>query len=135
MVVPIGALYTPLKEKPDTPLLQFEPVTCKQPCRSVLNPFWYALSLHGNIYFRFSMLIIDLDIVRLISGLGCGYVLSASHEIPSHLTTRISRQTLSPLSCILPTRPSSTSSRDLLLVLRSSSMSSMCARRRTVWRR
>lgn len=42
LVVPIGALYTPLKEKPDTPLLQFEPVTCKQPCRSVLNPFWYV---------------------------------------------------------------------------------------------
>ncbi|KAF4591521.1 protein transporter SEC23 [Ophiocordyceps camponoti-floridani] len=39
LVVPIGALYTPLKEKPDSPLLQFEPVTCKQPCRSVLNPF------------------------------------------------------------------------------------------------
>ncbi|KAF4943591.1 hypothetical protein FSARC_14885 [Fusarium sarcochroum] len=39
LVVPIGALYTPLKEKPDTPLLHFEPVTCKQPCRSVLNPF------------------------------------------------------------------------------------------------
>ncbi len=44
LVVPIGALYTPLKEKPDTPLLQFEPVTCKQPCRSVLNPFWYVRS-------------------------------------------------------------------------------------------
>lgn len=40
LVVPIGAVYTPLKEKPDTPLLQFEPVTCKQPCRAVLNPFW-----------------------------------------------------------------------------------------------
>ena len=37
-------MYTPLKEKPDTPLLQFEPVICKQPCRSVLNPFWYALA-------------------------------------------------------------------------------------------
>lgn len=43
LVVPIGALYTPLKEKPDTPLLQFEPVTCKQPCRAVLNPFWYVI--------------------------------------------------------------------------------------------
>jgi len=42
LVVPIGALYTPLKEKPDTPILQFEPVTCKQPCKSVLNPFWSA---------------------------------------------------------------------------------------------
>ena len=42
LVVPIGALYTPLKEKPDTPLLQYEPVTCKAPCRAVLNPFAYA---------------------------------------------------------------------------------------------
>ncbi|KAG5289541.1 protein transporter SEC23 [Histoplasma ohiense] len=39
LVVPIGAIYTPLKEKPDSPLLQYEPVTCKQPCRAVLNPF------------------------------------------------------------------------------------------------
>ncbi|KAI5301240.1 GTPase-activating protein S23 [Ascosphaera atra] len=39
MVVPISAMYTPLKEKPDTPLLQYEPVTCKMPCRAVLNPF------------------------------------------------------------------------------------------------
>lgn len=44
LVVPIGALYTPLKEKPETPLLQFEPVTCKQPCRAVLNPFWCVIS-------------------------------------------------------------------------------------------
>lgn len=42
LVVPIGALYTPLKEKADSPLLQFEPVVCKAPCRSVLNPFWYV---------------------------------------------------------------------------------------------
>ena len=39
LVVPIGAIYTPLKEKPDTPLLQYEPVACKAPCRAVLNPF------------------------------------------------------------------------------------------------
>jgi protein transport protein SEC23 len=43
LVVPIGALYTPLKEKADAPLLHFEPVVCKAPCRSVLNPFWYVL--------------------------------------------------------------------------------------------
>lgn len=41
-LVPIGALYTPLKEKEDSPLLQYEPVSCKAPCRAVLNPFWYA---------------------------------------------------------------------------------------------
>lgn len=39
LVVPIGALYTPLKEKPETPVLQYEPVACKAPCRAVLNPF------------------------------------------------------------------------------------------------
>ena len=42
LVVPIGAIYTPLKEKPDSPLLQYEPVTCKMPCRAVLNPFAYV---------------------------------------------------------------------------------------------
>ncbi|KAI9771862.1 MAG: GTPase-activating protein S23 [Geoglossum simile] len=39
LVVPIAALYTPLKEMPDRPLLQYEPVTCKAPCRAVLNPY------------------------------------------------------------------------------------------------
>jgi protein transport protein SEC23 len=40
LVVPIGALYTPLKARDDgPPLLQYEPVTCKAPCRAVLNPF------------------------------------------------------------------------------------------------
>ena len=38
LVVPIGALYTPLKET-EAPLLQYEPVTCKAPCRAVLNPY------------------------------------------------------------------------------------------------
>jgi len=39
LVVPIGALYTPLKEKTDTPLLQYQPVGCRPPCKGVLNPF------------------------------------------------------------------------------------------------
>lgn len=42
LVVPIGAVYTPLKEKPDSPLLQYEPVTCKAPCKAVLNPYAYV---------------------------------------------------------------------------------------------
>lgn len=42
LVVPIGAVYTPLKEKTDTPLLQYEPVTCKAPCKAVLNPYAYV---------------------------------------------------------------------------------------------
>jgi protein transport protein SEC23 len=38
--VPIGALYTPLKETA-SPLLQYHqgPIVCKPPCRAVLNPF------------------------------------------------------------------------------------------------
>ncbi|EUC34363.1 hypothetical protein COCVIDRAFT_28748 [Bipolaris victoriae FI3] len=39
LVVPIGALYTPLKEKTETPLLQYQPVVCRAPCKAVLNPF------------------------------------------------------------------------------------------------
>ncbi|KAH7377908.1 hypothetical protein DE146DRAFT_761782 [Phaeosphaeria sp. MPI-PUGE-AT-0046c] len=39
LVVPIGALYTPLKEKTDTPLLQYQPVVGRPPCKGVLNPF------------------------------------------------------------------------------------------------
>ncbi|KAK9314118.1 hypothetical protein V1522DRAFT_104949 [Lipomyces starkeyi] len=38
-VVPIAALYTPIKERPDLPMLQYEPVTCRAPCRAVLNPY------------------------------------------------------------------------------------------------
>ena len=40
MVVPVAALYTPLKEREDLPPVYYEPVTCKPPCRAVLNPFW-----------------------------------------------------------------------------------------------
>ncbi|WFD08597.1 GTPase-activating protein S23 [Malassezia vespertilionis] len=38
-VVPIGALYTPLKERSDLPPVLYEPVSCKPPCRAVLNPY------------------------------------------------------------------------------------------------
>lgn len=38
-IVPIGALYTPLKEKPDLPTLMYDPITCKPPCRAILNPY------------------------------------------------------------------------------------------------
>jgi len=46
LVVPIGAVYTPLKEKPDSPLLQYEPVTCKAPCKAVLNPYAYVCRVY-----------------------------------------------------------------------------------------
>lgn len=39
-VVPISALYTPLKERDDLPPVMYEPVTCKAPCKAILNPYW-----------------------------------------------------------------------------------------------
>ncbi|XP_071497657.1 protein transport protein Sec23A-like [Diadema antillarum] len=40
MVVPLSALYTPLKERPDLPPIQYDPVLCsRSTCRAVLNPF------------------------------------------------------------------------------------------------
>ena len=42
-VVPIAALYLPLKQRDDLPPVLYEPVTCKStPCRAVLNPYWCA---------------------------------------------------------------------------------------------
>ena len=40
IVVPVGCLYTPLKERADAQPVYYDPVTCKPPCRAVLNPFW-----------------------------------------------------------------------------------------------
>ena len=45
-VVPISALYTPLKVREDLPPVLYEPVTCKPPCRAVLNPYWYVRMSH-----------------------------------------------------------------------------------------
>jgi len=41
-VVPISALYTPLKEREDLPPVMYEPVTCKASCKAILNPYWYV---------------------------------------------------------------------------------------------
>ncbi|KAH7564578.1 Protein transport protein sec23 [Bipolaris maydis] len=65
---PIGALYTPLKEKTDTPLLQYQPVVCRAPCKpsstpsgmmrqcsgckAVLNHFWSHFPLRSVDTFR-----------------------------------------------------------------------------------
>ncbi|CAG5120210.1 unnamed protein product, partial [Candidula unifasciata] len=40
MVVPLGAIFTPLKERPDLPPIQYDPVLCtRTTCRAILNPF------------------------------------------------------------------------------------------------
>lgn len=38
--MPIVALYSPLKQREDLPPVLYEPVTCKPPCRAILNPYW-----------------------------------------------------------------------------------------------
>ncbi|XP_078001202.1 protein transport protein Sec23A-like [Glandiceps talaboti] len=39
MVVPLGCLFTPLKERPDLPPIQYDPVLCSRPtCRAIMNP-------------------------------------------------------------------------------------------------
>lgn len=40
LVVPLGCLYQPLKERPDLPPIQYDPVLCtRNTCRAILNPF------------------------------------------------------------------------------------------------
>ncbi|ODV69300.1 hypothetical protein HYPBUDRAFT_100895 [Hyphopichia burtonii NRRL Y-1933] len=40
IVVPTGALYTPLKYREDLPLASYDPVWCSNPsCKSILNPY------------------------------------------------------------------------------------------------
>ncbi|UJR26099.1 hypothetical protein I4U23_007445 [Adineta vaga] len=40
LVVPLGCLFTPLKERSDLPLINYEPVLCtRASCRAILNPF------------------------------------------------------------------------------------------------
>ncbi|TPX32373.1 hypothetical protein SmJEL517_g04553 [Synchytrium microbalum] len=49
MVVPIAALYTPLKEREGILPVQAEPVTCKPPCRAVLNPYC-QIDVRGKLW-------------------------------------------------------------------------------------
>src|SRR5689334_18888736 len=50
-VVPIAALYTPLKEREDLPLIYYEPVTCKQhTCGAILNPYWCVVTHQQGLH-------------------------------------------------------------------------------------
>lgn len=43
LVVPVSCLFTPLKERPDLPPVQYEPVLCSRAnCKAVLNPLWWV---------------------------------------------------------------------------------------------
>lgn len=49
LVVPLGCLYTPLKKGPNTLTLSYEPVYCKGPCHSVLNPYC-TVDVRGKLW-------------------------------------------------------------------------------------
>lgn len=42
-------LYTPLKERVDLPPVLYEPVTCKAPCRAILNPYC-QIDVRGKLW-------------------------------------------------------------------------------------
>ncbi|WVN89397.1 protein transporter SEC23 [Cryptococcus depauperatus CBS 7841] len=49
-VVPISALYTPLKEREDLPPVMYEPVTCKgASCKAILNPYC-QIDIRGKMW-------------------------------------------------------------------------------------
>jgi hypothetical protein len=107
-VVPIAALYTPLKQREDLPPVMYEPVTCKPPCRAVLNPYWYVhLSLPRravadgcNTYFH--------ETAQSTSEANSGYAHSAFQGTHSHLAIMISPTTTSLRSSTQNTAPLST---------------------------
>ena len=46
MVVPVGAMYTPLKKREDLPPVCYDPLRCSRPtCQAILNP-------HCQVDFR-----------------------------------------------------------------------------------
>ena len=61
MVVPLGALYTPLKERPDLPPIQYDPVMCaRQNCKAILNPMC-------QVDFRAKLWVCNFCFNRLVS--------------------------------------------------------------------
>ncbi|CAO3579864.1 unnamed protein product [Absidia cylindrospora] len=50
-VVPIACLYTPLKEREDFTQnpIHYDPVTCKAPCRAILNPYC-QIDVRGKLW-------------------------------------------------------------------------------------
>lgn len=72
IVLPVGALYTPLKEIEGLTPVQYPPVTCK-PCGSVLNP-------HCPVDFKFKTWTCSI----------CGQ----KNNFPPHYAANISEQSL-----------------------------------------
>lgn len=72
VIIPVGAVYTPLKEIENMPLVEYQPVLCKT-CSTVLNPYC-------QVDFRFKIWICPICTTR--------------NSFPPHYATNISEQTL-----------------------------------------
>lgn len=99
-VVPIAALYTPLKIREDLPPVLYEPVACKPPCRAVLNPYWSV-----NPFTLYSPL--TLLLAKSTSAANSGYAPFVSPAMLSLPTTRTFPVQTSPQSSCPNTPPSS----------------------------
>ncbi|KAJ1976842.1 GTPase-activating protein S23 [Dimargaris xerosporica] len=49
MVIPVSCLYTPLKERDDVAPIMYEPVTCRPPCKAILNPYC-QIDVRGKVW-------------------------------------------------------------------------------------
>lgn len=104
-VVPISALYTPLKQREDLPPVLYEPVTCKPPCRAVLNPYWCVIATGGRVALSNTSCKFPVKSIYVANS---GYVHSACSATHSPRITRISPTLTFPRSSCLNTQRSST---------------------------
>jgi len=121
-VVPIAALYTPLKQREDLPPVLYEPVTCKPPCRAVLNPYWYAFTSNiGSLHFTNS------QSAKLTFVASYGSAHSVYLAMPSRHTIKTYQTPTYLLNCYQSTLRSNIHSVDLHQRLLSSSLLSIHA--------
>merc|ERR1712137_1254074 len=87
-VIPVGCLYSPLKQNPNTPIVNYEPVLCSGTCRTILNPHWYVqryLPFYRNPAYTRPWHSPTLPVVTSILPRRSGLVPSAIEEISSLL--------------------------------------------------
>ena len=103
VVVPVGSIYTPLKEIEGLGLVEYQPVLCKQ-CQAVLNP-------HCQVDFRFK-------------NWGCP-ICATRNNFPAHYASNISEQTLpaelvpefSTIEYIMPENKQNPNSRPIFIMM------------------
>jgi hypothetical protein len=81
-VVPLAAIYTPLKETTNLTTVPYMPIQCKGPCKTILNPYWYATHAFAHFFSvcagLISIVFVSrvsvcclLDLMLLVDSLSC----------------------------------------------------------------